>query len=711
MKKLFYIALIGMIAIQLQAQTKKLTLRDAIYANPGVFPQRIAQLQFMGKSKYLAYVEKNQLWKRHQSIASKKQLLLDIDPLRKLLLAKDFDTIKRFPSVRFTDDHTFRFRFRNTLFSYDLNAKTLDVLNSYPEDAENITICRQNNDIAYTIDNNLYVAVNGEQIAITDDEDPNIISGQTVHRSEFGITGGIFWSPEGNSIAFYHKDQRMVSDYPLVDFTDRVAKLKNIKYPMNGMTSEEVQLGIYNLQSKKTVYLDTGLPKDHYLCSVSWGPEEKFFYIAILNRDQNHLQLKKYSVATGKEVATLFEEKDDKWVEPEHPLYFLHKHPHQFIWFSERDRWNHLYLYDTDGHLIKQLTKGKWAVTEYLGVDDKDRFAYFMATKESPLESHLYKVSVKDGKITKLTGEHGTHNVRLNPAKTLFIDRYSNTEKASVYQIRTNTGKLLQTLLEDKDPLKDYSLGEMQMLKLKADDGADLYARLIKPAHFDPSKKYPVIVYVYGGPHAQLVTDSWLGGAGLFLNYLAQEGYVVFTLDNHGSANRGLDFEQAIFRHCGVQEVKDQMKGIEYLQSLPFVDTARIGVDGWSYGGFMTTRLKLMHPEVFKVAVAGGPVIDWKYYEVMYGERYMDTPETNPEGFEESSLLNKADKITDYLLIIHGVQDQTVVCQHSQMFLREAIKHGKQLDYFTYPTHEHNVRGLDREHLYRKIVRYFKKNL
>jgi dipeptidyl-peptidase-4 len=344
-------------------------------------------------------------------------------------------------------------------------------------------------------------------------------------------------------------------------------------------------------------------------------------------------------------------------------------------------------------------------------MDEKEQYAYFMATKESPIESHLYKTNVKTGKITKLTSAHGTHRIRLNEKKTYFIDTYSSTDMASAYQIVSTKGKVVQTLLEDKDSFEDYTLGEMDMLTLTAKDGSKLYSRLIKPVGFDPNKKYPTIVYVYGGPHAQLVTDSWLGGAGVFLNYLAQEGFVIFTLDNRGSANRGLEFEQKIFRQCGVVEVEDQMTGIEYLKSLPFVDQERIGVDGWSYGGFMTTRLKLTHPETFKVAVAGGPVIDWKWYEVMYGERYMDTPETNPEGFKTSSLLHKVDQLEGKLLIIHGAQDPTVVCQHSQAFVREAIKAGKQIDYFDYPTHEHNVGGFDRAHLYEKIVLYFKANL
>ena len=269
-------------------------------------------------------------------------------------------------------------------------------------------------------------------------------------------------------------------------------------------------------------------------------------------------------------------------------------------------------------------------------------------------------------------------------------------------------GKELAVIKKDKQPLKDYKLGKMDIFTLKSEiDGADLYCRMIKPVDFDSTKKYPVIVYVYGGPHAQLVTDSWLGGAGLFLNYLAENGYLIFTLDNHGSANRGRDFEQIIHRHLGTNEIKDQLTGVKYLKSLPYVDSTRIGVHGWSFGGFMTTSLMLRTPGVFKVGVGGGPVIDWKYYEVMYGERYMDTEKENPEGFKESSLLNYVQNLQGHLLLIHGTIDPTVVWQHSLLLIEKAVEQNKLIDYFVYPGQKHGVRGKARVHLNRKIKAYF----
>ena len=458
------------------------------------------------------------------------------------------------------------------------------------------------------------------------------------------------------------------------------------------------------------MFLKTGEPKDHYLTAVTWGPSGKYIYIAVLNRDQNHMKLNQYNVSTGNLVKTLFEEENPKYVEPEHPLYFNPNKSDEFIWFSERDGFDHLYLYNIDGKLLRQLTKGSWAVTNFIGYFGKDK-VFFNATKKSPLEQNIYCVSVNGGDITRVSPDHGTHTGFVSYDGKYMVDIYSNTETAREYKLVNKKGKEIRIIKANNHPLKDYKLGKTTIFTLNPKNTPELYCRMITPPDFDSTAKYPVIVYVYGGPHAQLITDSWVGGAGLFLNYLAQQGYIVFTLDNRGSANRGRDFEQAIFRNVGTVEVDDQMTGVNYLKSLPYVDSTRIGVDGWSYGGFMTISLKLKNPGVFKVAVAGGPVIDWKYYEVMYGERYMDTPQSNPEGYKNASLLNYVDNLKGKLMVIHGTMDPTVVWQQSLSFLQTAIKHGKQMDYFVYPGHEHNVQGKDRAHLYTKITEYFKANL
>ena len=313
--------------------------------------------------------------------------------------------------------------------------------------------------------------------------------------------------------------------------------------------------------------------------------------------------------------------------------------------------------------------------------------------------------------MKKLSGDHGTHHAIFSPNKNLFIDTYSSTDVAKVYELRSLKGKKIKELMRDIDPLKDYDLGEMSMGTLENEDGTELYYRLIKPADFDSTKKYPVFYYVYGGPHAQLVTDSWRGGASMFMQLMAQKGYVVFTMDNRGTPNRGFAFENTIHRKLGKNEVADQLVGVDYLLSLPYVDENRMGIQGWSFGGFMTINMILEEPGLFKAAVAGGPVIDWKYYEIMYGERYMDMPSENPEGYKSSSLLEKADKLQDHLLIIHGAVDPTVVWQNSLSFIQKEIELGNQVDYFIYPRSEHNVRGIHRAHLLEKMYLYLNQYL
>jgi dipeptidyl-peptidase-4 len=448
-----------------------------------------------------------------------------------------------------------------------------------------------------------------------------------------------------------------------------------------------------------------------YLTNITWSPDGKFIYIATLNRDQNFMQLNKYDAASGKLIKTLFEEKNETYVEPLQGPKFLAGDPGKFIWESRRDGFNHLYLYDTDGNMIKQLTKGSWEVIEFLKSDKSGSTANFICNKDNPLDRQLYTVDLKTAGITPITTVPGTHTTKISDDGKFIIDSYSSLKIARQIDLLNATGTPLQTLLADNNPLKEYNLGETTVFSLKNEENTDLYCRLIKPANFDAEKRYPVIIYVYGGPHSQLITNTWLGGGGLFLNYLADLGYVVFTLDNRGTSGRGREFEQAIFRNLGIKEVSDQMVGVKYLKSQAFVDSTRIGINGWSYGGFMTVSMFLKHPGTFKVAVCGGPVIDWKYYEVMYGERYMDTPDANPEGYKNACLLNYVKDLKGKLLIIHDDQDGTVVPQNSLTFLKKCVDEGKQVDFFLYPGHEHNVRGKDRVHLNQKMVQYFQENL
>ena len=577
------------------------------------------------------------------------------------------------------------------------------------KDYQNIDFSLENQSIAFTKDNNLYIrSAQSEPFAVAEDPNESIVYGQAVHRNEFGIHKGTFWSPEGNFLAFYRMDETMVGDYPLVDISAREAQLKSIKYPMAGMTSHEVTLGVYNLNTGETIYLQTGNPKDHYLTNISWDPDNRHLYIAELNRDQNHMQLNKYDVRTGKKQATLFEERNEKYIEPQNPLLFLRTQAGQFIWQSRRDGYNHLYLYNTQGKLLKQLTSGEFEVDRIIGLDKKEQNLFYIANESNPIEFQVFKLNLKTGKKQQLTHAAGVHSASLNQSGTQLLDRYSNLKTPLFIElISCDKGKSV-SLQKAGNPYIGYTMPEVSLGSLKAADGeTDLYYRLIKPIDFDPTKKYPVVIYVYGGPHSQGVKNNWMGSTRGWEIYMAQKGYVIFNMDNRGTSNRGLKFEQATFRQLGIVETADQMQGVEFLKSLPYVDSKRIGVHGWSYGGFMTANLMLRHPEVFKVGVAGGPVIDWKYYEIMYGERYMDSPQDNPKGYEDTNMNHLAGKLKGQFMIIHGDEDPVVVMQHSLSFLQACIKARTYPDFFVYPGHGHNMMGPDRVHLYEKITRYF----
>ncbi len=712
MKKLFLLSTILLTTILFSfSQKKELTIENAVSGQwQEFYPKHINGVKSYAENDF-TYVKD---YKEIKDLKSDKTILT-LEEINSAIVATGNKEIKYFPYWNYSwlNKNQLSFQSGGNYYIYNIKNKKLDLSIIIPKKAENINRCKANNYIAYTLDNNLFfLDKKSKTFSVTGDKNKGIVNGNSyTHRQEFGIDNGIFWSPNGKFIAFYKKDETMVADYPLVDITTRIATLKNTKYPMIGEKSEEVRLGIYNLNTRKTVFADvTDFTNERYLTSITWDTNEKYIYIGVLNREQNYMKLNKYDALTGKFIKTLFEEKNKKWVEPEHQLIFTKGLENQFIWYSERGGFNHLYLYNTEGKLLKQLTKGNWIVKDFLGFDEKNKNFYITSTKDSPIENHLYKVNFKSGKIQKITSEKGFHNITLSNSKNYIYDEFSNISTPNSNKIIDKNGKTIKEILIAKNPFKEknYELGKMQIGTIKSADGkTDLYYRLITPPNFNASKKYPVIVYVYGGPHAQLVNNKWLGGARLWNYYMAQKGYVIFTLDNRGSANRGFEFESIIHRQCGQEEMKDQMKGVEFLKDLPYVDANKIGVHGWSYGGFMTTSLMTNYPETFKVGVAGGPVIDWKYYEVMYGERYMDTPKENPDGFKETSLLNKADKLKGRLLMIHGYQDPVVVPQNSIDFIRSCIKEGTDLDYFLYPESEHNMRGKTRIHLMKKVTRYF----
>ena len=673
------------------------------------------QLNWIKNSDNYAYIKDSMMYSGSPKSKSDNELL-SLKTLNRALEKIKLGPFKDFPQITWVDNNAFSFVKGDTTFVYDIKAKNLIIENYAAGYAASADVDLNSFNIAFTKDNNLLISpVKNDkkaEIKVSSEYNKDILYGQSVHRNEFGITKGTFWSPKGHFLAFYRMDQSMVSNYPIVNIDSRVADVNNVKYPMAGMPSHHVLLGVYNMETQKIMYMQTGEPEEQYLTGVIWSPDEKYIYIGLLNRNQNYFKLCQFHVGTGELVKTLFEEENEKYVEPLDPMIFFNTKPNQFLWFSKKDGYRHLYLYKDSGELIDQLTKGNFDVVDFIGFDAKEEIVYYRAVDENdPMQKQIYSININTKEVIKISTAEGTHDVMLTDDSKFIMDIYSNPSTPHKIDILDGNGLFVKTLYNGENPLKDYKLGETTVASVKADDGTDLYYRLIKPINFDPKKKYPVVVYVYGGPHSQMVNNSWLWGSSLWMQFMAEQGFVVFTLDNHGTSYRGQAFEQAVFRNLGDLEVKDQMKGINYLKTLPWIDSNRIGVHGWSYGGFMCVSLMLKQPNTFKVGVAGAPVIDWKYYEVMYGERYMDMPQDNPEGYKNANLLNYVKNLKGKLLLLHGTSDDTVVWQHTLKFIEECINEGKQVDYMVYPGQQHGFGGKARLNMNEKMFNYFKTNL
>ena len=573
---------------------------------------------------------------------------------------------------------------------------------------------------AYIRDHQLYVKnAEGKEHQLTTDGSRDIVYGQSVHRDEFGITDGRFWSPDKGKLAFYRMDQSMVTDYPLVTIPEldwkpekgqsRMATPAPEKYPMAGETSHKVTVGVYDLKTGKILYLKAGDPTDRYFTNIAWSPDSKTIYMFELNRDQNDCRLVSYDAATGDKIAELYRETDAKYVEPLHPIVFLPWDHSKFIMQSQKDGYNHFYLFNTKGEQLKQITSGKWVVMDFLGFNVKHHSIIYTSNELSPIQQNIFIVDVETGKRALMdSNDQGWHSGSISKSGQYIVDNYQTpTVPRKIAIVNTENGRRTPYFTAT-DPWKGYNVPEYSCGTIKAaDDTTDLYYRMVKPVNFDPTKKYPTIIYVYGGPHAHNVDARWHYASRGWETYMAQHGYLLFILDNRGSENRGKAFEQVTFRHLGQEELKDQMKGVDFLKTLAYVDTTRIGVHGWSFGGFMTITMMTHHPEVFKVGVAGGPVIDWKWYEVMYGERYMDTPQTNPEGYAQCSLLPWAKNLKGKLEIIIGSDDPVVLPQNALSFLKACIAAGTQPDFFIYPGEPHNMRGHQSTHLHERISQYF----
>lgn len=705
---------IGVICAMLaQAQDKQLTIQEAI-GGYHLYPSTVYYLQWVPETNQLSLLNRTEdgLFIEIRN-SSDYELVrsIGLDELNAALSKAGLDSLKRLPRPEWISSTVFAFNSGEVFAQYDLNSNTCKKRFQMRKDASEVVYAANYSGYAGVVENGFAYEVGRYHGSLTTTQE-GIVLGQSVHRNEFGIHNGLFFSPDGSRLAYYYMDESMVTQYPLYNLKGTPGTADMLRYPTAGKASHHVTLRIRTIGSnEKDVVLNVEGPEEQYLTNISWCPDNIHVLIAVVNREQNHMWLNKYNAVSGEFVATLFEEQHEKYIEPEHPAIFLPSDPTKFIWWSERDGYDHLYLYNEDGSLVKQLTKGEWVVTEYHGLSKDGKKLFISGTKESAIERHLYCVDMSNGKIKKLTSGAGTHRISPNSDNTAFIDNYSSVSVPREIRVIDEKGKEIKTIHSAPNPIEAYKKVDMEIGTIKNENGDELFYRVFLPSDFDPNKKYPAVVYLYNGPHAQLITNSWLGGANYWYHYMAQHGYVVYTIEGRGSDNRGRDFENAIFRNVGTVEMEDQLIGLNWLKSQSYVDSSRVGIHGWSYGGFMTISLMTRTPGNYKVGVAGGPVIDWALYEVMYTERYMDTPKENPEGYKQTDLKNYVGNLEGKLLVIHGGVDNVVLWEHSLEYVRATVENGVQIDYFVYPTHQHNVIGVDRIHLYDKISNYFFDNL
>jgi dipeptidyl-peptidase-4 len=717
MKRLFIAAFALFIGLAATAQEKKnLTLDESVLGQFRQFYPEQLQLQWIPGTDRYSQIKNDTLYSQGAMSNSKATVELTLAQVNSAFELNGIEKASSMPRWEWNSANELHttaavasVKNKTVEVTFNLKNKMATVVNAYDTDAENLDFHNKGNS-AFTRVNNLFVKSGAEEKQVTFNAE-GIVSGQSISRNEYGIAKGTFWSKEGNRLAFYQKDESSVTEYPLINYNTTPASVNNIRYPMAGDSSERISIGVYDVKSGKTIFLqlNNGVLNDtYYATNLSWSPDENFILIAEMNRGTTTCSLNVYSATTGERIRTVFTETDARWVEPDQAPYFLSNST--FLWYTWKNGFHNYYLYDLAGNLTAQ-TNANFELLSILGISDDKKTIFFEGTGTNATERHLYSAPTSTLQLTALTNEAGTHTCKISSTGKFFIDQFSSLTVPNRVSIVPCGKGMPNVLLKSEDKLKNYNIGTTEIFTINANNGTPLYCRLIKPSNFDPEKKYPVVVYVYNGPHVQLITNSYLGGSSLWMNYLAEQGYLVFTVDGQGSAHRGKEFEQVIHRQLGTQEMADQLAGVEWLKKQSYVDPARMAVHGWSFGGFMTTSLMLRAPGTFKVGVAGGPVIDWRLYEVMYTERYMDTPQENAEGFDTNNCTKQVDKLQGKLLMIHGADDNVVVLQHNMRFLKACVDKKVPVDFFVYPGHEHNVRGKDRVHLMNKIITYITDNL
>ncbi len=580
----------------------------------------------------------------------------------------------------------------------------------------------QGDKVSYVRENNLYIydLRTKQELAVTSDGKKNeIINGATdwVYEEEFAMDVAYQWSPDGKKIGYLRFDESRVKEVDLTYYGDLYPRVEKYKYPKAGEENSKVTLFVYDVAGNRSVQMKLGDTYE-YLPRIKWTLKADTISVQRLNRKQNNLDLLFCSGSTG-EGKLVLTQKSTSYVEVTDDLYFL-KNGKQFIWTNSDDGYNHIYLYNLDGSLVKQITKGEFEVTKFYGYDDVTQTCFFQSNEVSPIEKAIYAVG-PDGVKTNLTPESGTHQAAFSNDFSYFVDTYSQLGKPYRCTVNDNKGNQLRTLDDNHEvvnELKKYRLGKTSFFKFKTEDQTELYGWMIKPPDFDSIRVYPVLFYVYGGPHSQYVTDSWgmntsgsQAGNYLWSQYMAQRGYVVVCVDNRGTPGRGSAFANCIYKNMGAQAVKDQLSAVRYIEHLSWVDYNRIGIWGWSFGGYLTSLL-MTKTTAYKMGIAVAPVTNWRFYDDIYTERFLQTPQENPNGYDDNSPLTFAKNLNGKFMLVQGGADDNVHLQNTMDFINALVKANKQFDLMIYPNRSHGITGDGaRLNLYTKMSSFILNNL